>query len=186
VVAGETIRITGRVGFDCPFCLISHEARVKLESPDFSERFYDLGELSHGDEATFKFELPAPTQPGTEVAVTIHGQRNPPDVYGGWRTNNSSGPYRINTVTRQAQAAQTGLSYAPWVATGGVGGYGIGKYTDDFGPRPAAFAGAVAGAGGKLASDSFTIPDVRFPLVPAVATAALLASGAFVLRELPI
>lgn len=184
VKAGETINVNGVVGFDCPICVVDRAIRVVLEASHLNEqRIDDVGKLSgRGQTAQFSFSIPAPQEAGQEVTIRLKAERNPP--IGGWETDNTEGPFSVNIVSTSTDVVNTAVAWAPWAIGGGAIGVGGAQVTD----RPLV-AGGLVGAGAGVSAKILSTElgganiDLGFPLMPVVATAALLGAGALLLSQ---
>lgn len=186
VVAGSTITISGQLHFDCPVCTVQRECRVEVEASHLSEPIQqNLGKFGNCETQNFAIQLPVPDSPGAQIAITVNAQRNPP--LGGWQTDDSFGPRRVDVVTQAQKTTRELIEFVPWVVGGGVAGFALSEASPRV-PRNRAVAGGVGvGAAGKLATDQLRAADfdvrVDFPLIEVVAFTALLGSAAFLVNE---
>lgn len=186
VVGGDTIEISGIVGFDCPLCVVGRQIRVVAEATHLDRTYTDeVGSLSgRGEDATFRFSLPAPQEAGQTVTVRLKAQELFPNDPTGWNTDSTAGPFDVNVVTKGQKTTEAVTSYAPWALGGGAIGVGAAQYLD----QSVVGGGAVgvgAGVGAKLLAGQLQGVDLvpSFPTVPVVATAALLGAGALAVAQ---
>lgn len=179
-VAGETINISGVLGYDdTPG--FSAELRIVLEASNLSEPRTEEFDMTAGETEPFSFSIPAPQNPGTSVTVRLKGQVGA--FLGGWNTDDTVGPETINIVSPGQKSRERVLDVAPWVLGGATVGTGVGLAADEIGPVPGAAIGAGAGLSSFLITDRELLPQFSFPTTEVVATSLLLGTGAILLSQ---
>lgn len=183
VAAGQSIDVTGVMGFDCPHCAADRPIRVRAETSEGDTRIQEVGELSgRGETSPFSISLPAPQTTGTSVTVTVQAQRLPPDPIYGWQTDNEE-TATVNVVTQGEKQREQVTNFAPWAVGGGAVGAGAAQLTNR-----SLVGGGVAGVGGGVAAKMLMeqtggLPD--FPTTEVLALSALGVAGFLVLNSLP-
>lgn len=186
VAAGDTIDVSGTVGFDCPTCFVDRDIRVVVEASTGESRTDNVGKLSgRGETATFSVSIPAPQKPDQSVEIRVKAQRNPPDPFGDWTTDNTE-TASVNIVTEGELLLEQLADVAPWVIGGAAvgGGVGLAEPTPIRTPAGAIVGGGV-GLGAHVATNEAVVPEFTFPTVPVLAVAGLLGAGGLLLAQLP-
>jgi len=178
VAAGDDIRVTGVVKFDAPSVVITTRGmRVRASGPglqtDISERYTNI---QHGNTRAFSITIPTPSDAGSTVAFSMNGEST--TLTGDWRTDETTGPFRVDVVTQGEAAASTALGYGPWIAAGAGAGYLVDAFRG--GPRNLRLiaAGGGLGAAGKTLLPRLSTFDFQFPTTEVAVlggTAAALA-----------
>lgn len=185
-LGGSTVTVTGEMHFDCPLCTIQRECRVTLEATHLDTPIRkNLGKFGNCETQSFQFTLPIPPDPGSEVAVTLKAERNPP--LGSWETDDTHGPVRIQIQTQTQRVTTRALGFVPWLIGGGIAGFSVAELSPDVSRVPATTAGVGAGGLGKVAADRLRGAEidvaVQFPIIEVIAFTALLGSTAFLINE---
>lgn len=185
VAAGDTIDVSGIVGFDCPTCFVDRDIRVVVESSTGESRTQNVKKLSgRGETAPFSVSIPAPQEPDQSVEIRVKAQRNPPDPFGDWTTDNTH-TATVNIVTELELALERVTDAAPWVIGGAAVGGGLGLIEPSIGAPAGAVVGGGVGVGAHAATNEAIVPEFTFPLIPVLATAGLLGAGGLLLAQLP-
>lgn len=182
VVAGQQFSVSGLIHWD--FWGVNNiECRAVADPSWGSVRRQNVGKLDHCESKAFEIPLIAPDMPGQTVTVAMKSQNNPP--LSSWETNQTE-TFQIDVVSQTEKTTRAAVGFVPWVAAGGVTGFGVARATD-LPTAQATVAGVGAGAVMKLTTDQIRQANldfsVQFPLVEVVAFAALLGSGALLLNE---
>lgn len=185
-VAGEGFTVSGEIYLDALVSLTDIDTRVIVETTDGQQETVDTRKLGAGQSDTFEVTLAAPPQ-GQQFDVTVNAQVNPPDyiplIPSGWQTK-ASRTKQVRGVTQQQKHQRTLVEYAPWVAGGGGAGYVLTR-NSDISPAAGAATGAAVGVGAKqyVGQGGSLIPDIAPSPLEAVAYAALLGTGAWLLTS---
>lgn len=155
------------------------ESAVRFEAGGDTVRRPASGSQQIGEASTHTFEAsfqmpdgPLQIEVTTLESTTLIG-------FGEVETRNIT----INPVSREEKQRRdiidSIIGPAPWVIGGGSLGAGAGYLTEGkIGPLPGALVGSGVGLGVHAARQQDAFPELDFPTIPVLATAALLGTGA--------
>lgn len=183
VAPNQDMFVTGRVKFVCEICFGARDIRVKgtVENPRLGrsqEAIHGPMKMKKTEVNPWDLNLPAIGQKGDTLFVTLEAQRGDPDA-GQWVTDDVVGPVQVEVVSEEEAAARnlvdTAVEWAPWVAGGGVAGWGLHQMDETIPQRQAIVAGAIGGTVTKPVADTVLGIDQQ----DVTTTLALAAGGIF-------